>query len=713
MSGTLGLSESPGTPAHSRATLTDGARFRIGIDVGGTFTDLFLQDLKTLRVARHKLLSTPGTPHVAPLRGIREILEQVGGEGNAIAFVGLGTTVMTNALLERKGARTGLITTAGFRDLLEIARQKRPHTFDPFVSKPAPLVTRDLRVEVRERMSADGSILRPLDAESLVGAIDQLLTRGVEAIAICFLNSYANPVHEREAARVLRERWPEGHVCVSADVLPEFREYERLSSTIVNAYLMPVTRNYLRRFESEIAALGVSHTPFVMNSGGGIMTPDQAGERPIDTLFSGPSGGVSGAVHVSTRAGCPNIITFDMGGTSTDVCLVQNGKAQVSHTRVINGVPLKAAALDVHTVGAGGSSIAHIDAGGMLRVGPHSAGARPGPACYMLGGEEPTTTDANVVLGRLNPDYLLGGALALDSKRSAAAIEQHVARPKGISVVEAAASIIALADTNMAHAVRFVSVERGLDPGDFVLVAFGGAGPVHAASVARQLGIRSVLVPPAPGVLCAMGVLVKDLQMDVSQTRVCSEASADCCGTIDAAYRGLEQKVRNEFGGDGGQHGQVTLERSADVRYVGQNHELTVTAPAGTFDNEALTTVKRHFNAAHREMFGYASEEKLIELVTLRVNASVAVERMDVASVAAPMDQRVQASGRRNVFFDERDGFVECPVYERGALAPGASFHGPAIVEQMDATTVVPPDFEGRVDSFGNLFLEHVPARLD
>ena len=392
MLGTLGLSESPGTPAHSRATLSDGARFRIGIDVGGTFTDLFLQDLKTLRVARHKLLSTPGTPHVAPLRGIREILEQVGGEGNAIAFVGLGTTVMTNALLERKGARTGLITTAGFRDLLEIARQKRPHTFDPFVSKPAPLVTRDLRVEVRERMSADGSILGALDEESLAAAIDQLMTRGVEAIAVCFLNSYANPLHEREAARVLRERWPEGHVCVSADVLPEFREYERLSSTVVNAYLMPVTRNYLRRFESEIAALGVSHTPFVMNSGGGIMTPDQAGERPIDTLFSGPSGGVSGAVHVATRAGCPNIITFDMGGTSTDVCLVQNGKAQVSHTRVINGVPLKAAALDVHTVGAGGSSIAHIDAGGMLRVGPHSAGARPGPACYMLGGEEPTTT---------------------------------------------------------------------------------------------------------------------------------------------------------------------------------------------------------------------------------------------------------------------------------------------------------------------------------
>jgi len=293
------------------------------------------------------------------------------------------------------------------------------------------------------------------------------------------------------------------------------------------------------------------------------------------------------------------------------------------------------------------------------------------------------------------------------------AIRQAVAEPLNLSLHDAARGILAIADSNMVGAIRVVSVERGLDPCDFTLVAFGGAGPLHGCSLAELLGVSCVLIPPAPGVLCAMGVLVKDLQMDVSQTRVCSEASADCCGTIDTAYRGLEQKVRNEIGGDGGQHGQVTLERSADVRYVGQNHELTVTAPAGTFDNEALTTVKRHFNAAHREMFGYASEEKLIELVTLRVNASVAVERMDVASVAAPMDQRVQASGRRNVFFDERDGFVECPVYERGALAPGASFHGPAIVEQMDATTVVPPDFEGRVDSFGNLFLEHVPARLD
>jgi N-methylhydantoinase A len=498
-------------------------RYRIGIDVGGTFTDLYLFDTVSGAVARHKLLSTPAEPQLAPLAGIREILAQAGAQGADVAFVGLGTTVMTNALLERKGAATGLITTAGFRDLIEIARQTRPHTFDPFVSKPEPLVPRQLRVEAIERTAADGTVITALDHASLDAAIDRLLAQGVQAIAVCFLNSYANPSHERLAAERLRSRWPAGHVSISCEVLPEFREYERLSSTAVNAYLMPATRDYFESFEAEVARMAIPDPPFIMNSGGGIMTPEQACSRPIDTLFSGPSGGVSGAVHVAIRAGHGNIITFDMGGTSTDVCLVQNGSPQLSHSRMINGCPLKAAALDVHTVGAGGSSIAELDAGGMLQVGPHSAGARPGPACYGQGGDRATVTDANVVLGRLNPQYLLGGALKIDAARSHAAIERAVARPRGIDVVDAAASIVAVADTNMAHAVRFVSVERGLDPGDFMLVAFGGAGPVHAASVARHLDVAGVLVPPAPGVLCAMGVLVNDLQTDVSRTRMTGE----------------------------------------------------------------------------------------------------------------------------------------------------------------------------------------------
>jgi N-methylhydantoinase A len=684
----------------------NASRYRIGIDVGGTFTDLYLIDQATGRTARHKLLSTPGEPHLAPLAGIREILGKVGAAGSEVAFVGLGTTVMTNALLERKGAATGLITTAGFRDLLEIARQKRPHTFDPFVSKPEPLVPRHLRVEVVERMAADGSVLVPLERRSLEAAMARLQEQGVESVAVCLLNAYANAAHEQEVAAALRARWPESHVSVSSDVLPEFREYERLSSTVVNAYLMPATRDYFRKFDAEVARLAIPEPPFIMNSGGGIMTPDQAGERPIDTLFSGPSGGVSGAIYVSTRAGYRNIITFDMGGTSTDVCLVQNGKAQLSHTRMINGCPLKAAALDVHTVGAGGSSIALLDAGGLLQVGPHSAGARPGPACYGQGGARPTVTDANVVLGRLNPQFLLGGALPIDAARAHAAIEEHVARPRGIPVVEAAAAVVTVADTNMAHAVRFVSIERGLDPADFMLTAFGGAGPVHAASVAQQLGVAGVLVPPGPGVLCAMGVLVNDLQVDVSRTRIVAESASGCSEIVDQCYRALEEKAGLPLARQQTDGARLILHRTADVRYLGQNHELTVEAPAGRFDEAALTTVKDNFHAAHRELFGYASLDKKLELVTFRVRARLAAVRSEFAGTAPGIRAGPpRPFATRSVHFEESGGFIDCPVYERDSLREGDGLQGPLIIEQMDCTTVVPPGFTARVDAFLNLLL--------
>ena len=640
-------------------------------------------------------------------RSIREILAKVNANGADAAFVGLGTTVMTNALLERKGAVTGLITTEGFRDLLEIARQIRPHTFDPFVSKPPALVPRQWRLEVRERMAADGSVLTALDDASLESAINRLLDAGVEAIAVCLLNAYANPAHERMIAEALRKRWPHGHVSISTDVLPEFREYERLSSTVVNAYLMPVTRDYFRKFESEVRQLGAPQPPFIMNSGGGIMTPDQAGDRPIDTLFSGPSGGVSGAVHVALRAGYGNIITFDMGGTSTDVCLIQNGKPQLSHSRMINGCPLKAAALDVHTVGAGGSSIATLDAGGLLQVGPHSAGARPGPACYGHGGERATVTDANVVLGRLNPQYLLGGALKIDAALSHRVIEREVAQPKHMNVVDAAASMIALADTSMAHAVRFVSVERGIDPGDFWLVAFGGAGPVHAASVARHLGVAGVLVPPAPGVLCAMGVLVNDLQTDVSRTRMTSEGSPDCVANVHQVFHELDDRARAAFSTEQLSSAAPALQRSVDARYAGQNHELTVEAPAGDFDATALSAVKANFHRAHRELFGYDSPDKPLELVTFRVRARLPVARAQGVDTPSTFTRRVGSltpAATRKVFFED-SGFVDCPIYERDAFQPGDELRGPAIIEQMDCTTVIPPDFKASVDQQFNLLL--------
>ena len=552
-------------------------------------------------------------------------------------------------------------------------------------------------------------MLTPLDRDALRRTIDELIEAGVESIAICFLNSYANPENEETAAAMVRERWPDGHVAVSAEVLPEFREYERLSSTVVNAYLMPATRGYFKRFEENVASLGIEPQPFVMNSGGGVITPEVAAERPLDTLFSGPSGGVSGAVYVSRLAGHAHIITFDMGGTSTDVCLVRDGKPQLSHTRIIDGVPLKAAALDVHTVGAGGSSIAAIDAGGMLRVGPHSAGSKPGPACYARGGTRPTVTDANVVLGRLNPEYLLGGALKIDAGKSRSAIEREVAEKKGIGVTEAAASILAIADTNMAQALRFVSVERGLDPRDFVLVAFGGAGPLHAASVARELGVSGVLIPYSPGVLCAMGVLTKDMQMDFSRTRIVAEDAAACTDVVGAMYRELEHKAQEEFRRCDGAPDEVVLERSADLRYRGQNHEITVAAPPNTIDGAALAVTRENFHRAHEELYGYRSPEYAVEFVTYRVKAVRAIPKHDLAHV--PLAKRTGVlvpSARRPVFFESAAGFIDCPIYDRAPMLPADAVAGPAIVEQMDTTTVIPPGFSARVDAALNLILTAV-----
>jgi N-methylhydantoinase A len=678
---------------------------RIGIDVGGTFTDLFLFDEADGRTLRHKLSSTPADPYQAPIQGIREILRRAGAQSAQVKFVGLGTTVATNALLERKGATTGLITTAGFRDLLELGRQRRPHVYDLFVRKPAPLVRRELRAEVVERIGPDGSVLTALDEDSAVEALDRLVALGASTIAVCFLHSYANPAHENRVVDIARARHPAVTITSSRELIPEFREYERLSSTVVNAYLMPVMSRYLGRFSEAVRELGIPETPFVMSSGGGVASPALAARRPIDLLLSGPSGGVSGALFQAKISGYPDLITFDMGGTSTDVCLIQDSRAEVTHGRTIDGLPIRSTAVDVHTVGAGGSSIAWIDAGGFLRCGPHSAGANPGPACFGREGGKPTVTDANVVLGRLNQEYLLGGALRIDANRSRQVLEAHVARLKGCAVHEAAAAILAITNTNIAQAIRHVSVERGLDASRFMLVAFGGAGPLHAADVARELGM-TVLVPPGPGVLCAMGVLTKDIQLDLSQTRLVrgakSGAATEASSILaDLERRGLETLARNGVATD---HG--VIERSIDARYVGQNFELPVPLPENVTEADLLDAVAAGFHAVHKRLYGYDQPAKEVELVTFRMKVLVAVAKPDFArsqearAAAAPLARSV-----RDAYFHTLDAFVPCPVYERDDFAPGMSLSGPAIVEQMDTTTIVPPDFDAKADPWGNLIL--------
>jgi N-methylhydantoinase A len=677
----------------------------IGIDVGGTFTDLFMVDERSGETYRHKLSSTPEDPHEAPVRGVREILERAGRRPEDVRFIGLGTTVATNALLERKGAPTGLLTTKGFRDLLEIARQTRPHVYDLFMPRVKPLARRRARLEVAERIAGDGSVIKPIEVEDIDRAIDSLRAQGIASVAICFLNSFANPEHERAAVARLREIWPDATVSASEELLPEIREYERLSSTVMNAYLMPVMRRYLLRFQNEIEATRVSAAPVVMSSGGGVFSPELAAERPIDTLLSGPSGGISAATYLGGVIGRKDLITFDMGGTSTDVSLIADGKAEISTYRVIDGLPIRSIAVDVHTVGAGGSSIAWLDEGGLLRVGPASAGARPGPACYGLGGAEPTVTDANVILGRLNQHHLLGGALPIDRRRAAEAIGRAVAKPKGIGLTEAASAILAISVMNIAQAIRVVSVERGLDPADFLLVAFGGAGPLHAADVARELDME-VIIPSSPGVLCAMGVLTKEAQVDVSRTRILRESTAGLTAEVDAVFADLERRVaemlrRGRLGADG-----LSMRRSVEARYVGQNHELNVPLPDGLSGAAAVAAVRLGFDAAHRRLYGYDQPTKELELVTFRLRATMPGPKVDLRRTA--VSQRsgaLRPSGRRDVIFGAADAPIECPVLDRAQLRPGDEIAGAAIIEQMDTTTLLPPDFRATVDPAGNLLL--------
>jgi N-methylhydantoinase A len=677
---------------------------RIGIDVGGTFTDVFLLDERSGVSVRHKLPSTPEDPYRAPVRGIADILAKAGLGVQDVGFVGLGTTVATNALIERTGAVTGLLTTRGFRDVLEVGRQRRPHTYDLFARRPAPLVPRELRLEVRERIAADGSVLEPLDEAEVEREAARLLERGAHSIAVCLLNSYANPDHEQRIVRLLRSRWPDVPVTGSAELIGEFREYERLCSTVLNAYLMPVMKRYLTRFGEEVAAMGIGESPWVMSSGGGVVSAGLAIDRPIDLLLSGPSGGVSGALFHATTAGHRDLITFDMGGTSTDVCLIRDALPDVAYARSIGGLPIRSTAFDVHAVGAGGSSIAWIDDGGMLRVGPRSAGADPGPACYGRPDARPTVTDANVVLGRLNPHHLLDGALPIDAARSAQAIERDIAGPKRLGLHEAAAAILAVSNVHIAQAIRFVSVERGLDPKDFVLVAFGGAGPLHAADVARELGMR-VLVPPAPGVLCAMGVLTKDVALDLSRTRPLRDSAPGAAADVDDLFATLQQRAADAFSTHGMDAGRMRVARKVDARYVGQNFELSVPVAPGRIDAAALQAIRSAFNAAHVRLYGYDLPDRPIELITFRVQASLAVPKPAAAAAEPARGSAAAPRAHRPVFFDLPQRFVDCPVWRRADLAAGARLTGPAIVEQMDTTTVVPTDFEAETDRWGNLLL--------
>jgi N-methylhydantoinase A len=675
---------------------------RIGVDIGGTFTDVALLDDARGRLTLFKLPTTPEDPSVAALAGIEAILANAGARAGDVTSVGHGTTVGTNAILEGRTARVGLITTAGFRDLLDIARQRRPRTYDMTVDRAHPLVLRRHRRELVERVRYDGSVAVPLDLGPLPDILERFGREAIEAIAVCFLHAYANPAHEREVERAIAATGRTIPISLSSEVAPEFREYERFSTTVINAALVPLMRSYLRNFESSVRACGIPGTTYLSQSSGGVTTLEAGGKLPAATLFSGPAAGVTGAIAVARQAGFDDLLTFDMGGTSTDVCLVRGGEAVIATMREVEGHTVRTAAVDVHSVGAGGGSAASLDAGGFLRVGPRSVGAVPGPVCYGRGGTTPAVTDANLALGRLNPAGLLAGRVPLYLDRAAEALRASVGAPKGLTAIEVARGVLEVVNSNMVRALRVVSVERGWDPRDFTLVAFGGAGPLHACDLARDLDVRRVLVPPAPGILCAIGLLVADLRSDASRTYLRSAASVSSA-EVNAWFGDVRAQAERAMVVPEGT--KVEELRWLDMRYAGQNYELRVSVRIGPLNDEDLALVVKRFHEAHRRRHGYEVPEADVQLVNLRV--ALRVPPQPLPPLSRPEATRAPSpAATREVFFAEVGRFIRTPIYQRATLPIGFAVAGPLVVEQMDSMVIVPPDVKGHVDDWGNLVLE-------
>jgi len=678
--------------------------WRVGVDSGGTFTDVCLFDDETGRSEVWKVGSTPDDPSRGIAICVAEALERVGATAAAIAWFGHGTTVATNALIQHRGARTGLITTDGFRDLLEIGRQKRPDLYDLMVDKPVPLVPRDLRLEVPERLRHDGSVETPLDEAAFRFAVRHLRDAGVQSIAVCFLYGFINTAHEKIASRILHEEFPEAFSCVSHEVAPEFREFERLSTTVVNARLGRVMGGYIERLGGRLRELGMHAAPHLTQSNGGVISFEHAKRLPVRTVLSGPSTGVVGARELGRLAGHADLITFDMGGTSTDVALLSDGECRLSAESIVHGYPIKAPMLDIHTVGAGGGSIAYVD-GGLLKVGPRSAGAHPGPVCYGLGNAEPTVTDANLFLGLLNPRYLLGGRMKVHPELAADAIGR-LAAALSLNPMATALGILSVVTANMVRAIRVISVQRGYDPRDYTLVAFGGAGPLHAARLAKELDIHRILVPRNPGILCAMGLLLTDMRADFAITRLRTLGPAVLPDMIDA-YRTLAVRAEGWFNDEGIAAENRRITRTADLRYTGQNYELAVPLPDGEIGPQSVSQLADGFTAMHRRLYGFAADDEPVQLVTFRTEATGVVPK---ATFSARPFTNPDASDAiiesRPVWSQESNSFAHCPVYDRERLNAGARFDGPAIVEQMDATTFVPNGMTAYVDAWLNLILE-------
>jgi len=673
----------------------------LGIDTGGTHTDLFLIDRESNRAWTAKVLTTPADPLDGILQGIDQVLSISGTHIGHLDELVYGTTLVTNMLVQHQAVNTGLITTKGFRDVLEIGRAYRTGSiYDIHMDRPSALVPRTLRFEVAERVNFQGQVLEPLDEKGCREIVRALKARGVESIAVCLLHSYTNPAHEQRIRAIIAKEYPEAYVSLSCEVNPVFREYERTSTTVVNAYVIPRMVEHLDDFEIRASQRGLQSRLSMMQANGGKASFRAAREAPVHVTNSGPIAGAIAGAYVARLVGYPNAITLDMGGTSCDVALIERGEPRFTAESNVEGYPVQITTIDLSIVGAGGGSIAWLDSGGGLRVGPRSAGANPGPACYGLGGMEPTVTDANLVTDRLNPDYFLGGAVHLDADAARRAIDDRIAKPLGMTTLEAAWGILQVANATMIRAIKLLTVERGYDPHDFALIAFGGAGPLHATKLAEELEIPVTVVPRFPGNTSAMGLVVANTRYDCVATAIQGLDQVD--PTIFArTFRDLEAQARSHLSREGIPAECRQLARSCDMRYFGQAHELNVRVDGQLSTVEALQHIGQAFHAAHRHSYGHAMEGDPIEIVNYRVSAA-GISPAPVW-IESPKGDDSALKGRRDVFFE--NSRLSCPIYDRLCLKPGCQIDGPAVVEQADSTTLLWPGQSGHLDRYGNLII--------
>jgi len=687
------------------------ARYRVTVDTGGTFSDFVYLNEETGELSIAKVASTPDDPSRAILAGVGTLL----AKGVAAADIGYfchGTTVGTNALLEGKGARTALLVTAGFRGIYPVGEQARPYgtaIFDVMYDKPPPLVPESLTGEVQERIDFRGNVLRPLDEAALRQTVRAFKAHNIESIAVCLLFSFLYPAHEARVRQVVIEEIPDCSVSLSSDVLPQIREYYRLSTTVINAYLQPILARYISALDSRLYGAGIAtRQRYIMQSNGGMATFAAASRRAVTTLLSGPAGGVTAGVLAVRNSGLPNIISFDMGGTSCDVALIRDGEPLISSRGQIAGRDLAVPMLDINTVSAGGGTIAALDRFGALQVGPQSAGAVPGPACYGRGGKAPTITDCNLVLGYLGADNFLGGQMRLDVAKARAAIESNIARPLGVGVAEAAHGIVRIIDVKMQEAIKAISTMRGHDLRDFMLLAFGGAGPVHAGRIARDLGMAGVIVPRHPGVFSAIGLLVSDVKHDYIQSKMTPLSEATPEGVNEMLER-LAAQAREELNGDGFSSEHIRIERALDMRYAGQGYEIAVPCPARSLGLADLQQLRLTFDQQHKSMFGHTAPQEPVEIVSYRVRGSGLVPPVAIPKFKRTGSTLADAQRKsRPAVFD--GGERDCPVYARERLDVGLCIGGPAILEQLDCTTVIYPGQSARIDEWKNLIVTQTSA---